>query len=166
MFFAQNNTVRIYYVIFMRVVVQRVKSASVAVNAKEVSDIGRGLLVLVGFEDDDNEEDLNWMVGKLLRLRIFDDADGLMNLSIGEVGGQILVVSQFTLHAKTKKGNRPSFIKAAHPDIAIPLYNCFVERLKSESGTKVGEGVFGAEMLVSLENDGPVTLFIDTKNKE
>lgn len=150
----------------MRVVVQRVKSASVAVNAKEVSDIGRGLLVLVGFEDDDNEEDLNWMVGKLLRLRIFDDADGLMNLSIGEVGGQILVVSQFTLHAKTKKGNRPSFIKAAHPDIAIPLYNRFVERLKSESGTKVGEGVFGAEMFVSLENDGPVTLFIDTKNKE
>ncbi|HCX99344.1 MAG TPA: D-tyrosyl-tRNA(Tyr) deacylase [Bacteroidales bacterium] len=126
----------------MRVVVQRVKSASVVVNAKEVSNIDKGLLVLAGFEDDDNEEDLNWMVGKLLRLRIFDDADGLMNLSIGEVDGQILVVSQFTLHAKTKKGNRPSFIKAAHPDIAIPLYNRFVQRLKSESGTKVGEGIF------------------------
>lgn len=150
----------------MRVVVQRVKSASVVVNTEEVSSIGSGLLVLVGFEDDDNEEDLNWMVVKLLRLRIFDDADGLMNLSIGEVDGQILVVSQFTLHAKTKKGNRPSFIKAAHPDIAIPLYNRFVQRLKSESESKIEEGVFGAEMIVSLENDGPVTLFIDTKNKE
>lgn len=150
----------------MRVVVQRVKSASVVINKEKVSSIGSGLLAFVGFEDDDNEEDLNWMVSKLLRLRIFDDADGLMNLSIGEVDGQILVVSQFTLHAKTKKGNRPSFIKAAHPDIAIPLYNRFVQRLKSESETKVEVGVFGAEMLVSLENDGPVTLFIDTKNKE
>ncbi|MDD2278065.1 MAG: D-aminoacyl-tRNA deacylase [Bacteroidales bacterium] len=150
----------------MRVVVQRVKSASVAVDTELIGSIGVGLMVLVGFEEGDDDDDINWMAAKLSRLRLFDDADGIMNLSIQDVDGQFLIVSQFTLHAKTKKGNRPSYIKAAHPDIAIPLYNSFVQRLKSESGRRVEVGVFGANMLVKLENDGPVTIFIDTKNKE
>lgn len=150
----------------MRVVVQRVKSASVEVESELIGSIGVGLMVLVGFEKGDDDGDINWMVGKLSHLRLFDDADGVMNLSIDEVDGQFLVVSQFTLHAKTKKGNRPSYIKAAQPDIAIPLYNSFVQRLKSESERRVEQGVFGANMLVKLENDGPVTIFIDTKNKE
>lgn len=150
----------------MRVILQRVKSASVKVDEQVVGQISKGMLVLVGFEEGDNKEDIEWMAGKLARLRIFDDVEGLMNLSIADVGGQFLVVSQFTLHAKTKKGNRPSFIQAAPPHIAIPLYNLFVDKLRIESGLMVQEGVFGAHMLVSLENDGPVTLFMDTKNKD
>ncbi len=150
----------------MRVILQRVKSASVKVDEQVVGQISKGMLILVGFEEGDSLEDIEWMAGKLVRLRIFDDAEGLMNLSIADVGGQFLVVSQFTLHAKTKKGNRPSFIQAAHPNTAIPLYNLFVGKLRFESGLMVQEGVFGAHMLVSLENDGPVTLFMDTKNKD
>lgn len=136
------------------------------VDAKIVGAISKGMLVLVGFEEGDGEEDIRWMCGKLSKLRIFDDEQGLMNLSITDVGGDFLVVSQFTLHAKTKKGNRPSFIQAATPEVAIPLYNQFVSMLKEESDVDVQKGVFGAQMTVSLENDGPVTLFMDTKNKE
>jgi D-aminoacyl-tRNA deacylase len=150
----------------MRVVIQRVSKASVLVENNISGSIGLGLLVLVGFEDEDTDEDIDWMVGKICRLRVFSDHDDVMNLSITDIDGQLLVVSQFTLHAKTKKGNRPSYIKAAHPDLAIPLYNKFVVALKTQSNRPVAEGVFGAKMLVSLENDGPVTIFIDTKNKE
>lgn len=150
----------------MRVVIQRVKKASVEIEGKIVGAISKGMLVLVGFEEGDDEEDINWMSGKLSKLRIFDDEQGLMNLSITDVGGEFLVVSQFTLHAKTKKGNRPSFIQAAPPAVAIPLYNQFIAMLKAQSGVEVQEGIFGAQMNVSLENDGPVTLFIDTKDKE
>jgi len=150
----------------MRVVVQRVIAASVEVDREIVGSIGQGMLLLVGFENDDTNEDVDWMVGKLSRLRIFDDEQGVMNLSIMDMKGESLVVSQFTLHAKTKKGNRPSYINAAHPDLAIPLYKTFVEKLKSQSGQPVQKGIFGANMLVSLKNDGPVTIIIDTKNKE
>ena len=150
----------------MRVVLQRVRNASVSIDDKIVGKIGKGILVLVGFENDDTSEDLVWMAGKITRLRIFDDADGVMNLSIEDCKGEFLVVSQFTLHAKTKKGNRPSYIKAAQPEIAIPLYEQFLSILKEESKLAVQEGVFGANMLVSLCNDGPVTIIIDTKNKE
>jgi D-tyrosyl-tRNA(Tyr) deacylase len=150
----------------MRVVLQRVIRASVEIESVVVSAIGYGMLLLVGFEEEDTIDDITWMVSKIARLRIFDDEKAVMNLSIMDVKGEILVVSQFTLHAKTKKGNRPSYIKAAHPDLAIPLYNKFVEKLKEESCLHVKQGIFGAKMLVSLENDGPVTILIDTKNKE
>ncbi len=150
----------------MRVVIQRVNKASVIVNKEIVGQINSGLLVLVGFEEEDNQDDVSWMVNKLSGMRIFDDSNGVMNLSIQDVDGDFLCVSQFTLHAKTKKGNRPSYIKAAHPNIAIPLYNHFIKSLKAESRRRVEEGVFGAKMVVSLENDGPVTILIDTKNKE
>lgn len=150
----------------MRVVVQRVTHSAVTVNGTTIGSIEKGLMVLVGFEAEDTLEDITWMAGKLARLRIFDNEQGLMNLSIADVQGQFLVVSQFTLHAKTKKGNRPSFIQAAPPEIAIPLYNTFIEVLAKESGCGVEKGEFGAHMVVSIENDGPVTLTIDTKNKE
>lgn len=150
----------------MRVVIQRVKRASVKAGDQIAGEINQGMLLLVGFEDDDTDDDIEWMVGKLCRLRIFDDSNNVMNLSIENIEGEFLVVSQFTLHAKTKKGNRPSYIKAAQPQVAIPLYNKFVNNLKAQSNLRVAEGVFGAMMLVSLENDGPVTLIIDTKNKE
>lgn len=150
----------------MRVVVQRVNKSSVTVNNTVTGSIGVGLLVLVGFEEEDSEGDIDWMVNKLCQLRVFNDEDGVMNLSISDINGEFLVVSQFTLHAKTKKGNRPSYIKAAHPDLAIPLYQEFLVRLRNHSQLKVAEGEFGAKMVVSLENDGPVTIFIDTKNKE
>ena len=150
----------------MRVVLQRVSQASVLVDNRVVSSIDTGMLILSGFEAGDAEEDVDWLVNKICNLRIFDDSNGVMNLAVADVGGSLLVVSQFTLHAKTKKGNRPSYIRAAHPDVAIPLYNLFVNRLKSQSGLRVQEGVFGANMVVSLRNDGPVTILIDTKNKE
>lgn len=150
----------------MRVVIQRVKKASVKVDNNITGEIKQGMLLLVGFEDGDTDEDINWITGKICQLRIFDDHNDVMNLSIEDIKGEFLVVSQFTLHAKTKMGNRPSYIKAANPQVAIPLYNKFVDVLKNKSNLKVAEGVFGAMMLVSLENDGPVTLFIDTKNKE
>ncbi len=150
----------------MRVVVQRVSGSFVSIKGEVKSNIGKGLLVLVGFEEEDTEEDLSWMSKKITALRVFDDNDGVMNLSIQDVNGELLVISQFTLHAKTKKGNRPSYIKAAKPDISIPLYNTFVKQLEEDSKTGVKTGEFGADMQVSLINDGPVTITIDSKNKE
>jgi len=150
----------------MKVVIQRVTNASVTVEGKLVSSIGQGLLVLAGWDSEDTEEDLDWMAGKVSRLRIFSDTEGLMNLSVEDIKGEILVVSQFTLHALTKKGNRPSFINAARPEKAIPLYNSFIQKLKDISGLNVVSGIFGADMKVELLNDGPVTIVIDTRNKE
>ncbi|MAP55927.1 D-aminoacyl-tRNA deacylase [Altibacter sp.] len=150
----------------MRAILQRVKEASVTVDGKLVSKIGNGFLILLGIEAEDNKEDIDWLSGKIARMRVFSDENDAMNLSLEDIGGEILVVSQFTLHASTKKGNRPSFIKAARPDIAIPLYQSFVNELSSQVSTKIQTGVFGAMMDIALVNDGPVTLFIDSKNKE
>jgi len=150
----------------MRAVIQRVKSASVTIDGKIRSEIGQGLLVLVGIEEADDETDSEWLAGKITQLRIFDDNNGVMNLSVIETGGSILLVSQFTLHARTKKGNRPSYIKAARPEKAIPLYEDFTLRLSGLTGKETGTGEFGAMMQVSLVNDGPVTIIIDTKAKE
>lgn len=150
----------------MRAVVQRVAHASVSIDGCLRSSIGAGMLVLIGVEDADTVEDIEWLSGKLSRMRIFDDEEGVMNRSIVEVGGEALVVSQFTLHASTKKGNRPSYIKAARPEVAIPLYEGFVKQLEHDLGKPVATGVFGADMKVSLLNDGPVTIIVDTKNKE
>ncbi|HXH20338.1 MAG TPA: D-aminoacyl-tRNA deacylase [Chitinophagales bacterium] len=150
----------------MRAVIQRVRNASVEIDGEVKSSIAHGLLVLVGFEDADTVEDLDWLSKKIVQLRIFNDTRGLMNLSVRDVSGELMVVSQFTLHASTKKGNRPSFIKAAKPDVAIPLYHAFVKQLEAESGKHVATGEFGADMKVALVNDGPVTIVIDTKNRE
>jgi D-aminoacyl-tRNA deacylase len=150
----------------MRAVIQRVNEASVMIGGIEKACIQRGLLVLVGIEDADNLEDIAWLSGKITRLRIFSDQNGLMNLSVSEVNGDILVVSQFTLHAGTKKGNRPSFIRASRPDIAIPLYEAFLKQISEDAGHVVKSGEFGADMKIRLENDGPVTIYMDTKNKE
>ena len=150
----------------MRLVIQRVSQASVSVPAEGYeSNIGNGLLVLAAFIDEDTEEDLLWTARKLVAMRIFGDADGVMNLSVQDVGGDILVVSQFTLYASTVKGNRPSYIKAAKPDVAIPLYERFIDIVEQQLGKKVGKGIFGADMKVSLLNDGPVTIVIDSKLK-
>ena len=150
----------------MKVVIQRVSSASVAIDSKVVAEIQKGLLVLVGIEDADNQEDINWLTAKIANIRIFEDENHVMNLSVKDTNGEVIVVSQFTLHANTKKGNRPSYIKASKPDIAIPLYENFVQLLEKELGKKVQIGVFGADMKVSLLNDGPVTIVIDSKNKD
>ena len=150
----------------MRAVVQRVSSASVAIGGAVTASIGTGLLVLVAVEDTDDSEDIEWLAGKLVRLRIFNDEQGLMNRSVQEMGGDILVVSQFTLFASTKKGNRPSFIRSAKPELAIPLYEQFIARLAAEFGKPVHTGQFGAEMKVALVNDGPVTVVFDTKARE
>lgn len=150
----------------MRTVVQRVKQASVTVNDSVVSEIGQGLLLLLGIEAADTEEDIQWLSRKVLGLRIFDDEEGVMNRNIQDVGGDIIVVSQFTLHASYKKGNRPSWIRAAGHEHAVPMYERFVEVLSEGLGKSVGTGVFGAEMQVELINDGPVTICMDTKNKE
>jgi len=150
----------------MIAVIQRVKNASVRINGGETRAIGKGLLVLLGIEDADGREDIEWLSRKIVNLRIFDDGYGVMNLSALEVGGEILLVSQFTLHASTKKGNRPSFIKAAKPEIAIPLYNEFTGKLDEDLGKPVVTGEFGAYMEVSLVNDGPVTIIIDTKDRK
>lgn len=150
----------------MKVVIQRVAEASVTVDLTVVAEIQKGLLVLVGIEDADNLEDVDWLAGKIANLRIFGDENDVMNLSVKEVNGEIIVVSQFTLHALTKKGNRPSYIKASKPEIAIPLYEKFVQQLEKESGKKVQTGIFGADMKVGLLNDGPVTIVIDSKIKE
>lgn len=150
----------------MRTVIQRVSRASVTINDQKKSEIGPGLLVLVGIEESDNETDIEWLCNKIVQLRIFKDNNNVMNLSVTDTGGSIMVISQFTLHAKTIKGNRPSYIRAAHPDIAIPLYNIFVSRLSQLLGKEVSTGEFGAMMEVELVNDGPVTIIIDTKNKE
>lgn len=150
----------------MRTVIQRVTNASVTVEAKVVAEIQKGLLVFVGIEEADTQEDLDWLVTKITQLRIFNDENEVMNLSVQDIDGDVLVVSQFTLHAATKKGNRPSYIKAAKPDIAIPMYERFVKALESKLGKKVPTGIFGADMKVLLLNDGPVTIQMDSKNKE
>ena len=150
----------------MKVVIQRVFSASVTIDSKIVAEIQKGLLVLVGIEDADTQEDTNWLCQKIANLRIFGDENDVMNLSVRDIDGEIIVVSQFTLQASTKKGNRPSYIKASKPDVAFPIYEGFVQQLEKELGKKVQTGVFGADMKVSLLNDGPVTIIIDSKNKE
>lgn len=150
----------------MRAVIQRVSEASVTVDGNIVSKIGQGLLILLGVETEDTNEDITWLSGKISKLRIFSDENGIMNKSISDIAGDAIVVSQFTLFASTKKGNRPSYLKAAKPEISIPLYERFVKQLETDLNKKVGTGIFGADMKVSLINDGPVTITIDTKNKE
>lgn len=150
----------------MRAVIQRVTESSVTIIGKEHARIRQGFLILLGIEEADGHEDIEWLCGKIARLRVFDDENGVMNLPITEIGGEILLISQFTLHASTKKGNRPSYIKAAKPETAVPLYEGFAKELSQQAGTDVKTGVFGAMMQISLINDGPVTIIIDTKNKE
>ncbi|RTE53646.1 D-tyrosyl-tRNA(Tyr) deacylase [Arenibacter aquaticus] len=150
----------------MRVTIQRVTTASVTVEQRVVSEISNGLLLFLGIEEADTEEDIKWLCKKVANLRIFNDAQGVMNLSLLQINGEALVISQFTLHASTKKGNRPSYIKAARPEVAVPLYEQFVSQLEKDLGKKVGTGIFGADMKVALLNDGPVTIQIDSKNRE
>jgi D-tyrosyl-tRNA(Tyr) deacylase len=150
----------------MRAVIQRVTRASVIIEEKVHASIEGGFLVLLGIEDTDSAEDIEWLSGKIVNLRIFNDKDGVMNISIKETGGDILLISQFTLHASTKKGNRPSYIKAAKPDVSVPLYEKMIRQLSSDLGKEIRTGIFGADMKVELENDGPVTIIIDSKNKE
>lgn len=149
----------------MKVVIQRVSEASVTIDGKVNGSIEKGLMVLVGVETEDTKDDLQWLCQKIVNLRIFDDAEGVMNHSLLDIGGNILVISQFTLHASTKKGNRPSYIQAARPEISIPLYEQFVEQLKLLTGLDIQTGIFGADMKVALVNDGPVTIIIDSKTK-
>jgi D-tyrosyl-tRNA(Tyr) deacylase len=150
----------------MRAVIQRVTQASVSIDGREKAKINNGLLILLGIEEQDNKEDIDWLCRKTTQLRIFDDSEGVMNLSIQDIKGEIMVISQFTLHAKVKKGNRPSYIKAARPETAIPLYEKFIRTISTYIEPKIQTGEFGAEMQISLTNDGPVTIIIDTKNKE
>ncbi len=150
----------------MKVVIQRVSKANVKVEGKITGEIGEGLLVLLGIEDADMEEDIQWLSNKIVNLRIFNDENGVMNKSVMDIGGNILLVSQFTLHASTKKGNRPSYIKASKPEFAIPMYEKMIAQLETDLGKKIQTGIFGADMKVGLLNDGPVTIVIDTKNKE
>jgi len=150
----------------MRVLIQRVRRASVAVRGETISEIGPGLLVLVGVEDSDTQQDIDYLAGKICRLRIFDDRNGVMNVDVCNAGGRIMAVSQFTLMASTRKGNRPSYVRAAAEPVSRPMYEAFVHALELASGMKVETGVFGADMQVSLENDGPVTIWMDSKNKE
>ncbi|MEA3425554.1 MAG: D-aminoacyl-tRNA deacylase [Bacteroidota bacterium] len=150
----------------MRIVIQRVSEASVTVEGSVTGAIEKGLMVLIGIEDADTDEDIAWLSSKIVNLRIFDDAEGVMNLSVKDVDGEVLLVSQFTLHANTKKGNRPSYIKASKPDIAIPMYEKMIRQLETDLGKKIQTGIFGADMKVRLLNDGPVTILIDSKNKE
>lgn len=150
----------------MRALVQKVSEASIVINRESTREIAQGLVILLGIEESDTPEDIQWLSGKISRLRIFDDNEGVMNLSVKDVEGEIMVISQFTLHASTKKGNRPSYIKAAPPETAIPLYEAFITQMELDTKQKVLTGEFGAYMQVKLCNDGPVTIFIDTKNKE
>lgn len=150
----------------MRVVIQRVSEAKVTIDQKQVAQINEGLLILLGIETEDTHDDINWLVSKVANLRIFNDTAAVMNLSVKDTAGEVVVVSQFTLHASTKKGNRPSYINAARPEKAIPLYENFVNTLETELGIKVQTGTFGADMKVSLVNDGPVTIIIDSKKRE
>lgn len=150
----------------MKIVLQRVSSASVTIEKKIVAEIQKGLVILIGIETADLQEDIDWLVGKITKIRIFEDESQVMNLSVKDIDGEIIVVSQFTLHAATKKGNRPSYIKAAKPDVAVPLYESFVQQLEKELAKKIQTGIFGADMEVSLVNDGPVTIIIDSKNRE
>lgn len=150
----------------MRAVIQRVSRASVTIDGKIHAQTGNGLLVLLGIEDADAEEDIMWLSGKIVNLRIFNDKEGIMNISGKEIGGDILLISQFTLHASSKKGNRPSYIKASKPELAVPLYEKMIQQLSADLGKEIKTGLFGADMKVELINDGPVTIVIDTKNKE
>ncbi|WP_291856081.1 D-aminoacyl-tRNA deacylase [Marinilabilia sp.] len=150
----------------MRVVIQRASKASVAINEQETRSIQKGLMILVGIENSDTDDDIKWLVNKIVNLRIFDDENGVMDRSVLDVDGEILVVSQFTLHARTKKGNRPSYVDAARPEVSIPVYKQFKERLSESLGKPVVSGEFGASMAVELVNDGPVTILIDTKDKK
>jgi D-aminoacyl-tRNA deacylase len=149
----------------MITVIQRVTKGSVTINQIRKEEIGIGLVILIGIEEADSQDDIDWLATKIINLRIFDDAEGVMNLSVKDVGGDILLISQFTLHASTKKGNRPSYIKAAKPDIAIPLYEKFIQAIELNLGKQIRTGEFGADMLVEILNNGPVTILIDTKNK-
>ncbi len=149
----------------MLAVIQRVSSASVDIGNKTVASISKGFLVLVGIEDADGDEDIQWLASKIVNLRIFNDVDGVMNVSVKDDGGEIIIVSQFTLHASTKKGNRPSYIRASKPEIAIPLYEKFKREVALALGKEIQSGIFGADMKVALVNDGPVTIIIDTKNR-
>ena len=150
----------------MRLLIQRVRRASVGIDGREHSRIGRGLLALVGIEEADGQEDIDWLAGKLLRLRVFDDERGVMNLDVGQIGGEVMIVSQFTLFASTRKGNRPSYIRSAPEAVSRPLYERFVAAVGGASGRAVATGVFGADMKIELVNDGPVTIWIDSKNRE
>ncbi|MEY8607714.1 D-aminoacyl-tRNA deacylase [Parabacteroides segnis] len=150
----------------MRTVIQRVQHCSVTIDGQLKSNIGNGMLVLVGIEDRDTQEDIEWLCKKIANLRIFDDENGVMNRSVIETGGEVMVVSQFTLHASTKKGNRPSYIHASKPDFAIPMYESFCAEMELQIGKNVATGVFGADMKIELLNDGPVTILIDSQNKE
>ena len=150
----------------MKAVIQRVKEASVTIEGRVAGSIGQGLMVLLGIETADTQEDLMWLSNKIVNMRIFDDASGVMNLSVKEIGGNILLISQFTLHASTKKGNRPSYIAAAKHEIAIPMYEAMIQQLNAEMGALIQTGKFGADMQVALINNGPVTIIIDSKNKE
>ena len=150
----------------MRVLIQRCSESVLRIENEVFSSIGRGLLVLVGIEEQDTTEDIEWIAAKIAKMRIFDDAQGVMNLSVSEVKGEVMLVSQFTLQASTKKGNRPSYIKAARPEIAIPLYEQFIDRMQFELGTVIATGKFGADMKISLTNDGPVTIWVDSKNRD
>lgn len=150
----------------MRLLIQRVTRASVTIEGKLQASIGKGLLILIGIEEADTQEDVDYLAGKAARLRIFDDAAGVMNLDLGQIGGEVLVVSQFTLHASTRKGNRPSYIRAAGEPVARPLYEAFLKAVERETGRTPGAGIFGANMQVELVNDGPVTIWIDSKNRE
>jgi len=150
----------------MKAVIQRVTQASVTIESNIVAEIQKGLLILIGIEEADNQEDIQWLVSKIANLRIFGDENEVMNLSVKDVAGEVIIVSQFTLHASTKKGNRPSYIKAARPETALPIYENFIVQMEMEIGKKVQTGQFGADMKVALLNDGPVTIIIDTKNKE
>ena len=150
----------------MRAVIQRVAKANVNIDGKIHAEIGKGLLVFIGIEDADSKEDIEWLSGKVVNLRVFDDVNGVMNLSVKDINGEILLVSQFTLHASTKKGNRPSYIKASKPEIAIPLYEKMIGQLSDDLGKEIKTGLFAADMKVELLNDGPVTILMDTKNKE
>ena len=150
----------------MKIVIQRVSEASVVIENKEVASIEKGLLILLGIVNEDSQEDINWLCNKIVNLRIFPDENGVMNMSLAASKGDVILVSQFTLHASTKKGNRPSYIKAAKPDIAIPLYKAFIETLNDTLGKNIQTGEFGADMKVQLVNDGPVTIIIDSKNKD
>lgn len=150
----------------MRLLIQRVRRASVGIDGREHSRIGRGLLALVGIEETDGQEDIDWLAGKLLRLRVFDDERGVMNLDVGQIGGEVMIVSQFTLFASTRKGNRPSYIRSAPEAVSRPLYERFVAVVERESGRAVATGVFGADMKIELVNDGPVTIWIDSKSRE
>jgi D-aminoacyl-tRNA deacylase len=150
----------------MRVVIQRAARASVTIDNNETRSIGKGLVVLLGIEEADGDDDIDWLVNKIINLRLFDDDDGVMNLSLKDIGGEIMVVSQFTLHARTKKGNRPSYIDAARPEFSIPMYEKFNQRLSDQLGKTIVTGEFGAMMAVDLVNDGPITIVMDTKNKQ